>query len=99
MFKTLVEKLKKWLVVSVPKQSNPVAAKVQQEVINDLLEKAEVIAEIADETAKDIEKEIVEAVKEVKKKGRPAKSGAAPSKKKPSTKKSSGGGNNDSQVV
>lgn len=99
MFKKLVEKLKKWLMTSAPKQSNPIAAKVQEEAIKDLLEKVEVIAEVADETAKDIEKEIVEAVKEVKKKGRPAKSGAASSKKKPSTKKSSGGGGTESQVA
>lgn len=99
MFKTLVEKLKKWLAVSAPKQGNPIAAKAQQEVINDLLEKAEVIAEVADETAKDIEKEIVEAVKEVRKKGRPAKNGASSAKKKPSTKKSSGSGGTESQVA
>lgn len=99
MFKKLVEKLKKWLVTSAPKQSNPIAAKVQEEAIKDLLEKAELIAEVADETAKDIEKEIVEAVKEVKKKGRPAKSAASSAKKKPSTKKSSGGGGSESQVA
>lgn len=67
MFKKLVEKLKKWLTTSAPKQSNPIAAKFQEEAIKDLVEKAEAIAEVADETAKDIEKEIVEAVKEVKK--------------------------------
>jgi hypothetical protein len=86
MFKRLVNSLKKALSKSMPKQSNPVLAKVQEEVVQDLLAKADEVAEIADKAAENIEKEIVEAVKEVKKKGRPSNKSAA-QKKKPSTKK------------
>lgn len=99
MFKKLVEKLKKLLLNSVPKQSNPIAAKAQDAAIKDLLAKADEVVKIVDNAEKEIHQEVVKAVNEIKKKGRPAKSGTTPSKKKPGSKKNGGGGGGDSQVA
>lgn len=85
MFKKLAEKVKGILFKAQKLDANSPIAKAQSKMIDELVEQAEIVAEVAKNAADDIvasaKKEVEEAVQEVKaKKKAPAKK-AAPAKK------------------
>lgn len=87
MFKNLLNKLKKWLKKEVVSNANDPLAGVKEKAVDEIFANLEEVAAVADVAAENIEKEIVEAVKEVKKKGRPSTKTSGTTKKSAPKKK------------